>query len=164
MYNTPRNLFFKHLWRHYVIINLMKMGLVILIIAIICGVGFYFIFIKDKSESPAPIFNENTTSSPAPVPAQNPITKPATATQKNHSVAIQSFAFDKQSINIKKGDTVVWANNDSAPHTVTGDNGGPNSPTLNKNGTYSFTFNTAGIFPYHCAFHPSMKGTIIVAE
>jgi plastocyanin len=29
-------------------------------------------------------------------------------------------------------------------------------------GTYSYTFATAGTYPYHCAFHPMMTGTIVV--
>jgi plastocyanin len=29
-------------------------------------------------------------------------------------------------------------------------------------GTFSFTFTKAGTFTYHCNFHPSMHGTIVV--
>ena len=30
--------------------------------------------------------------------------------------------------------------------------------------SYSFTFDTAGTYPYHCMVHPWMQGTIIVGE
>ncbi|MEK6917789.1 MAG: plastocyanin/azurin family copper-binding protein [Nanoarchaeota archaeon] len=52
---------------------------------------------------------------------------------------------------------------DSAPHTVTSDSGSElNSGTISNGGVYSHTFNTAGTYKYHCAFHTSMKATVIV--
>ena len=78
-----------------------------------------------------------------------------------HAVAIQNFAFAQSALTVKKGDTVVWTNKDSAPHTVTGD-GGLDSGTLSGGQTYSFTFATAGTFSYKCNFHPSMAGKVIV--
>jgi plastocyanin len=36
------------------------------------------------------------------------------------------------------------------------------SPVLGPAQTYSHTFNTAGVFHYHCSIHSSMKGTITV--
>ncbi len=107
------------------------------------------------SESNPPATLPASTSNPTPVsrPASIPVT---------HSAVIQNFSFNRSSVIIKKGDTVIWANKDSAPHTVTGDNGGPSSPTISANGNYSFTFDSAGTFGYHCSFHPSMKGTVVV--
>lgn len=63
---------------------------------------------------------------------------------------------------MKAGTKVTWTNNDGAPHTVTSDSGAFGSQTLNQGNTFSFTFTSAGTFPYHCAFHPGMKGTVIV--
>ncbi len=93
---------------------------------------------------------------------QPPTSQVLLVTPKTHNVSIQSFAFSQKSINIKKGDTVIWTNKDSAPHTVTGDNGGPASGTLNNGGTYSFTFNSTGTFNYRCGLHPSMTGSVVV--
>jgi len=36
------------------------------------------------------------------------------------------------------------------------------SSVLSSGQTYSHTFNTAGVFHYHCTVHPTMKGTITV--
>ena len=82
------------------------------------------------------------------------------------TVEIKDFAFTPASIRVKKGTTVTWTNKDSAPHTVTGvdSNKGPESGTLNKNETYSFTFEEVGTFGYICDFHPSMKGEVTVTE
>lgn len=81
---------------------------------------------------------------------------------KTHNVSIQSFSYG-DSIHVQVGDTVVWTNLDSAPHTVTGE-GGLNSTSMYKDGTYSFTFKTNGTFNYYCTFHPYMKGTVVVSE
>jgi plastocyanin len=84
--------------------------------------------------------------------------------QAASKVTIESFAFAPKSIQVKKGTTVSWVNNDSAAHTVTGDSGGPDSQSLSKGDTYTFTFDTVGTFPYHCAIHPDMTGTVTVVE
>jgi amicyanin len=85
---------------------------------------------------------------------------------KTIDVDIKSFAFDPKTIAITKGDTVVWANMDAAPHRVISDVGSAkdvlDSPILAKGDTYSYTFNELGTYAYHCAIHISMKGKIIV--
>ena len=78
-------------------------------------------------------------------------------------VTISGFMFNPGNLSIKIGDTVTWTNLDSAPHTITSDNGGElASPDLAKGQNYSHTFTTAGNYTYHCAVHPYMKATIIV--
>ena len=82
-------------------------------------------------------------------------------TQSNPSeINIQNFAFTPNEITIKAGDTVTWINNDDAPHTVTGDS--LDSGTLSKGQEFKQTFNELGTYEYHCNFHSSMKGKIIV--
>lgn len=80
----------------------------------------------------------------------------------SQAVAIQNSAFSPSTLTIKKGDTVVWTNNDSVSHTVTADKGEFSSQTIPNLGKYSFTFSSTGTFSYHCAVHPSMKATIVV--
>ena len=137
----------------------MKKGflkvIVILLAVFFSVVFFYFRSIKNRPELEAE-------KSQAPDSVANTIAPETATAPAIHAIAIQDFAFDAQLVNINKGDSVVWTNNDSAPHTVTGNNGGPDSPTINKNGTYRFTFNASGTFSYYCAFHPSMKGIIVV--
>ena len=36
------------------------------------------------------------------------------------------------------------------------------SNRLDQSGSFSFTFDTAGTFEYHCEYHPNMHGTIVV--
>lgn len=77
---------------------------------------------------------------------------------------IQNFAFQNSSITIHPGDTIIWTNKDTVPHTVTSTDGTGelDSPQLSTNEDYSHIFNTVGTFFYHCSIHPSMTGTVTV--
>lgn len=80
-------------------------------------------------------------------------------------VSITNFAYNSDNITVKKGTAVTWTNEDSAQHTVTIDTGtGPHSQPLGKGDTYTYTFNEAGTYKYHCAFHPGMTATVTVTE
>jgi plastocyanin len=77
-------------------------------------------------------------------------------------VIMQNFAFVPNSITVPTGTQITWVNNDSTTHTVTSDTGAFDSQSIEPQGTFSFTFNTAGTFSYHCSIHPTMTGTVIV--
>ncbi|HEY4518571.1 MAG TPA: cupredoxin family copper-binding protein [Candidatus Paceibacterota bacterium] len=99
----------------------------------------------------------------APVSNPNPIPEPAKPTA--HTVNISGFAFASASLQIKKGDSVIWVNQDSAPHTATAVASTFDTGTLsNGQSSAAVKFSSAGTYSYICAFHPSMKGTITVTE
>jgi len=102
------------------------------------------------------------------------------------AITIKGFAFTPATIEVAKGTTVTWTNEDTFPHTVTtgiapptfpplpsgasptpfpslasGD-GRVNSGRVEPTKTFSFTFNEAGTFNYFCAVHPAMLATITV--
>lgn len=84
-----------------------------------------------------------------------------------HNVSMENISFAPANITIAFGDSITWKNNDAigtAPngHTATSDTGAFGSPNLAFNSTYTHTFNAAGSYPYHCNFHSSMTGTIVV--
>lgn len=66
---------------------------------------------------------------------------------------------------VKQGDTVTWTNKMSMDHTVTSDPDGAtfDSGELKQSGSFSYTFSSAGSFPYHCEIHARMRGTITVS-
>jgi len=76
--------------------------------------------------------------------------------------------FTPASISINAGDTVEWANVDTAAHTVTGGlpadgpSGVFDSSLLMASGNYSFTFNETGSYDYFCMVHPWMVGNVSV--
>jgi plastocyanin len=86
-----------------------------------------------------------------------------TALAANQAVAIGGFAFSPATITVSVGDTITWTNNDPQTHTATADDASWNSGNIaGGGGTKAVTFTTAGTFPYHCAIHSSMTGTVTV--
>ena len=58
---------------------------------------------------------------------------------------------------------MTWENIDGADdHTVTSNDGAFDSGVLAAGSAFEHTFDTPGAFPYFCAIHPEMEGTITV--
>ncbi|MBT9160038.1 MAG: Amicyanin [Dehalococcoidia bacterium] len=101
---------------------------------------------------------------PAPAvttPAEEEAT-PEEVISTETTVTIEGFAFNPREVKIKAGGTVIWQQKDSAPHTVTSDDGKFDSGSLNQGENWSFTFEKPGIYEYHCRPHPWMKAKVIV--
>lgn len=86
-----------------------------------------------------------------------------TPAPQTHQVEIKNFTFEPTRIEVRAGDIVEWINRDFAPHTATADNNGWDTGLLKKEVSGRLTTTRAGALAYHCAFHPHMKGMIIVA-
>jgi len=103
----------------------------------------------------------NTTNSVPTTAATQPAAVAQTQTA-NVSIIIKNFAFNSKTITVKSGTTVTWINNDSVAHQAVSDAPAFDSGILSPGGKYSFTFNKAGDFNYHCQIHPSMTGQVTV--
>ena len=79
-----------------------------------------------------------------------------------NEVFIKNMAFSPATLTVTAGTTVNWTNQDGVSHTVTSDTGAFDSGTVSANGVFSHTFATAGTYNYHCTFHASMTGKVIV--
>lgn len=88
--------------------------------------------------------------------------KPSQAAVAPTVVKIQGMAFSPATITVAKGTRVTWKNLDSVSHTSTSNTGVWNSGTLGPGKSYGRRFAKKGTFPYHCAIHPSMTGTVVV--
>jgi plastocyanin len=109
---------------------------------------------ESVSRESAPVAQPATVTAPAP-------TQESTATVT--PVTIRLVKFSPETIEVRTGQTVEWANNDLTPHTVTSQGTGElNSGSIDAGASWRHTFTQAGSFPYYCTFHPEMKGTIIV--
>ncbi len=88
------------------------------------------------------------------------------AAAKSAAVTIKGFAFSPATLNVDKGTTVTFTNNDSATHTVTsGANrtkDGKFDQELSGGTEATVTFDNVGTFEYFCSFHSSLKGTVVV--
>jgi plastocyanin len=77
-------------------------------------------------------------------------------------VKIDNFTFNPKQVTVKAGDSITWVNHDDIPHTVTSQTQAFRSKALDTDDKFSFTFATPGTYPYFCALHPHMTGTIVV--
>jgi plastocyanin len=100
------------------------------------------------------------------VPAATSTTSAANATTVKIIGASGNYSFQPASVTVKVGDTVMWVNNSSAPHTSTSDTGSgvtwDSSTIATGGGSFSFVFSKPGTYAYHCSFHPFMHGVIVV--
>lgn len=79
------------------------------------------------------------------------------------AVRIADFAFAPDSLSAEVGQSVRWTNQDGTAHTVTADDGAFDSGSLAGGKEFSFAFDRAGTYAYHCNIHPGMKGTVTAA-
>jgi nitrite reductase (NO-forming) len=89
------------------------------------------------------------------------------------SSSLTDTAFQPNPVQVSVGDTVTWTNDDTQPHTVvSGANGQPSgefdsspnfNPLIAPQQTFEHTFTQAGQYPYYCALHPNMVGTVSVS-
>ena len=84
-----------------------------------------------------------------------------------HDVEITAgMSFSPSSLEIVVGDIVRWTNNHSSAHTATSTDTPEawEDANISPGATFQVTFNNAGVFPYDCAYHSSMTGTITVGD
>jgi plastocyanin len=140
----------------------------VVIIAIVAIVGIALANKDDnKAATPAPAPPPSSNSSNNASSSSDTTGNSANASQPTsaNAVSISNMSYSPATLTVKKGTTVTWTNSDSAAHTVTADSGNLfDSGTLNPGKTFNFQFDTAGTFAYHCTFHSSMHGKVIVTE
>ncbi len=89
------------------------------------------------------------------------------AAQAANEITINSTQYAPKTLTVTKGATVTWTNKEAKPHTVTADDNSFASKVMKENETFSYKFEKAGTYAYHCAFHggnagKGMAGTIVV--
>ena len=98
---------------------------------------------------------------PAPPPAAEgaqPVA--AAAGGGGGTVKMAGLSFAPGTLTVARGATVVFDNDDTAPHTVTARSGGVDSGVLDPGKQFSLVV-TDG-FDYFCSIHPSMTAKIAV--
>ena len=76
------------------------------------------------------------------------------------TVKMAGLAFAPASLTVARGATVVFDNDDTAPHTVTARSGGVDSGVLDPGKQFRLTATES--FDYFCQIHPSMTAKIAV--
>ncbi|MCI0331504.1 MAG: plastocyanin/azurin family copper-binding protein [candidate division Zixibacteria bacterium] len=77
------------------------------------------------------------------------------------NISVLDSRFSPQNDSVAVGTTITWTYSASLTHTVTSDQAGLfNSGDMPTNGpTFTHTFNSPGIFTYHCIYHQAMGMT-----
>ncbi|MBD3327686.1 hypothetical protein GF340_00095 [Candidatus Peregrinibacteria bacterium] len=143
-------------------------GTKIKVIAAVAVVGFasYIAFwVQQPAEIQSDVLNDDVNSTEVTEELENDII-PAEATVAQsdgvsfEEVSIVDFAFSPANITLEPDTTVIWTNMDSVDHTVTSDFF--TSETLAPGDSYSYTFETQGVYEYSSSFYPQMTGKITV--
>ena len=85
-------------------------------------------------------------------------------------VTISNMQFSPDELIVTVGDAMItWYNYDSVTHTVTWDEDAPgdcaNSGNIPSGESYSCNAgNMTGTYEYHCGYHPSMTGSVVVED
>ncbi len=81
---------------------------------------------------------------------------------------LQDFAFQPQNLTVVAGTTVVWVNQDGAPHNVTFADGSVASDNFRQGEAFELTFQEPGVYPVYCTLHGNptsgMIGQVTVVE
>lgn len=120
------------------------MGIILIALLVVIGLYFYYYYYRSSVMS-------------------------AKSTKINSSTAnvemLDNIGFLPRIMTISTGTTVTWINKGTMQHSATAYNGAFNSKILDPNQSYSFTFNTPGIFEYYCIPHATwMFGKITVTN
>lgn len=133
--------------------------LIVLILVLLLGGGYYYLTQVRPDLIPA-----------LPVPKKQTELRDVDLT-KEAEVSIAKNGFTPQTITIKKGTQVTFINKDTNSHHIASDphpthtllpNFNSKSPLSSKS-TYSYIFETVGIYTYHDHLTPfKFKGTVVV--
>ena len=103
-----------------------------------------------------------TTSAPAESPSAASTAAPSATATAGPKITIAGMKFSAP-LTVTPGATVTVVNNDGPEHSVTADEGKAFNVDVDGNGTATFTAPTQpGTYAYHCTYHPSMHGQLIV--
>lgn len=97
-------------------------------------------------------------------PCYHGFTMPEDTAGSDAQVKLMPCAFAPTVTSVSVGSTVTFLNGPDFTHLITGANQawGSRDVELAPNRTVSYTFDTAGVYPYACALHRGMSGVIIV--
>jgi plastocyanin len=79
------------------------------------------------------------------------------------AVSISGFAFAEPTLEVAAGTRVSWVNDDPTEHTVTSEDGSFDSGPIAPGEGFAVRFAEPGDYPYVCAIHPDMRGTVAVS-
>jgi plastocyanin len=91
---------------------------------------------------------------------------PPVTMEATNQIKLLECAFGPTIATVPAGSTVTFFNGPESPHLVTGadQTWGSRDIQIQPNTEISYTFDAPGLYPYACALHPGMSGTIVVGD
>ena len=91
---------------------------------------------------------------------------PDRTTASETQIKVAPCAFAPTVTTVAAGSTVTFFNGPDFTHLITGANAewGSRDVEMKPNSEVSYTFSKPGIYPYACALHRGMSGTIVVGD
>ncbi len=86
-----------------------------------------------------------------------------TTEESGTSVEVGKNCFGPTVLRLAVGETVTWKNVDPYAHTITAA-GGVFDYEIAAGDSYTFTFGSAGVYPYYCLLHARMAGAVVVGD
>jgi len=109
---------------------------------------------SQPTQTPQPITSIIVRQTEVPYPTSTPFPSGLA------SVSVVDFSFMPGALRIKAGQSVLWRNDGTEQHDVTGSDW--HSGPLDPGYTYRLTFGIAGTYAYRCSIHLDMTGTVVV--
>ena len=99
-------------------------------------------------------------------PCYHDFAMPLTTTQSATQIKLMPCAFAPTVTQVATGSTVTFFNGPDFTHLITGANQawGSRDVEVRPGQTVSYTFDKPGVYPYACALHRGMSGTIVVGD
>jgi len=119
--------------------------------------------VGQKAELPAPTVEVPQATGPMSVDVSIPTGTAVPGCEETNDCYLPD------NVSINAGDTVIWANTDTAAHTVTsgtptdGPDGTFDSSLFMAGATFEVTFDDSGSYNYFCMVHPWMQGNVQVS-
>jgi len=82
---------------------------------------------------------------------------------KVHHVEISGFKFNPEVLAVKPGDTIIWTNQDIAPHTATALDNSWDTGTIAQGKSKKIEVTSNFSPEYFCRFHPQMQAKLQIA-
>jgi plastocyanin len=97
-----------------------------------------------------------------PAAAAPPVASAPEGSAPARRVVIENMQFAPATLQVRRGERIVWTNQDLVPHTVTARDGSFDSHAIAPGATWSLAATHAGAVDYACLYHPAMVAHLVV--
>ena len=87
---------------------------------------------------------------------------PAAAAPHTYTFVMDKLKFGAVPTGLKKGDTLIFVNNDLFRHTATADDHHSFDVDLMPGAKKKMVLTKTGTFPFFCRYHPNMRGVLVI--